>query len=223
MKIILLNILLLSSIFIFSQERKMKSNQNIIDNEYIATEKTKEIIKKRYNYQKNILILTKKENDTINSVFILNNTDKIKTIENQDGSLYLIMEAKDENGYWKPIEYWQRSWCGNSYLSQKLNPNELIKSKTNSYKGTFKTEIRYKFLFENVIYYSNIIKGSINKSQFIIPEIAYEGYNKKVMEIAGKPIFNDLLFLEPYANEKISKKYKEMIEKRKRLKETPQK
>jgi hypothetical protein len=91
----------------------------------------------------------------------------------QDSRLYLKMQAQDKNGVWKDIEYLPSSWCGNSYHTLFLAPNELWEFSTPVYQGEFKTKIRAQLIYKKVKHggdkeniYSNEIEGTINPGQF---------------------------------------------------------
>lgn len=97
----------------------------------------------------------------------------------QDGRVTMIQEAKDENGVWRPIEFWRYSWCGNSYGALKLIPNKLAVVKVFKYDGDFETEIRLKLRNNGKVIYSDSYKGRINKSQFELPPDIRESYLAK--------------------------------------------
>jgi hypothetical protein len=99
-------------------------------------------------------------------VFIINMGDSAHYMQVQDSRVCMIQEAKNQNGEWKPIEYWTHSWCGNSYYSFDIPPNYCAVTKIPIYKGNFETEMRLKMLNDTVIYYSKPFRGSINLSQF---------------------------------------------------------
>jgi|GEM_PF-4637254 len=88
----------------------------------------------------------------------------------QDNQVRMIQEAKDRRGRWKPIEYWEFSTCGNSYFPAILPPLDFALIKMPVYHGDFETEIRLKMEFKKQVIYSAPFKGSINESQFKIPE-----------------------------------------------------
>lgn len=102
-------------------------------------------------------------------VCIHNTSNENTYLELQDAQIIMIQEAKDENGDWKPIEFWQHSWCGNSYAFEKLLPNTIVIAKIFKYDGDFETDIRLKLKNGNHIIYSDSFKGKINKSQFDLP------------------------------------------------------
>jgi hypothetical protein len=104
-------------------------------------------------------------------VFIFNKTDSIIPLELKEGWIFMIQEAKNRKGEWKPIEYYEPyTYCGNSFGSEKLIPNHYAISKIYKYEGTFNTKLRLKLMTNNRIYYSNEFKGSINHNQFELPK-----------------------------------------------------
>lgn len=96
-------------------------------------------------------------------LLIYNNGNKTSYSHN----IRLIQEAKDQDGKWKPIEYFANypscipnPFC-NVHQPQKYSALSIIK-----YHGDFKTKLRVKVKIGEYIYYSNEIVGSINHSQF---------------------------------------------------------
>jgi hypothetical protein len=98
-------------------------------------------------------------------VYIVNHTKNNIRVEEQDGRLMMIQEAKDKYGNWKPIEVWRFSDCGNSYGGILLKPKNYLMTKVIAYKGNFETELRLKLLNDTITFYSKPFKGSINISQ----------------------------------------------------------
>lgn len=104
-------------------------------------------------------------------VFIINNLDSSLTFDYQHSSkLKVIQEAQDTNGIWRPIEFWKPNWCGNTYSTLWLKPNHYIMSQVKVYRGEFKTKMRLKLSIQNRYYYSKPYVGSVNYSQFDVPE-----------------------------------------------------
>lgn len=104
-------------------------------------------------------------------VLIKNVSDSVRNIETQEGWIYMIQEALNEQGNWQPIEYIDyRAVCGNSFGNSKLLPNEYLISKIYKYAGDFETKLRVKFSTHKEVYYSNEFTGRINRSQFELPE-----------------------------------------------------
>lgn len=90
----------------------------------------------------------------------------------QDSRLYLNLQAKDKNGEWRDIEYLPSSWCGNSYHTLFLPPDNYWEFTVPIYDGEFKTKLRAKLMYtikdkkDNITLYSNECEGSINPGQF---------------------------------------------------------
>lgn len=82
-------------------------------------------------------------------------------------SIKMIQEAKDVDGKWKPVEFFQDiPTCVVTNMFLKLNPHKYQASAIIKYNGDFKTMLRVKVKINNEVYYSNEIYGHINKSQF---------------------------------------------------------
>ncbi|WP_178986719.1 hypothetical protein [Winogradskyella helgolandensis] len=82
--------------------------------------------------------------------------------------LFMLLEAKDENEEWKPIEYLKqyKFLCGTGHEDYRLKPKHFMFSTVKRYDGNYKTKLRVKLMSFNKIYYSNIFEGCINHSQF---------------------------------------------------------
>jgi len=116
-------------------------------------------------------------------LFIYNSSDSIVKIDTQEGWLFIIQEALDSDGKWKPIEYHDyETICGISYGTRFLIPNFSIITKIYVYSGDYLTKLRVKLMTNNQVYYSNEFIGSINKGQYIIPS---RYLKKSVKEIKG--------------------------------------
>ena len=99
--------------------------------------------------------------------YLINNTDTTVKLTRQDGLLIMIQEALDEEGEWKPIEYLVPSGCGNSYFNPLyIDSGEYVIIPIRKYKGSFKTKIRLKFVYNREVHFSDSFDGLINKSQF---------------------------------------------------------
>lgn len=106
-------------------------------------------------------------------LFVANTSSDTLYFDAQDSRLYLKIQAQDRNGNWKDIEYLPSSWCGNSYHSLFLSPDELWEFSTPIYQGEFKTKFRAELLYKKSkdqkkadIIYSNEIDGYVNPGQF---------------------------------------------------------
>lgn len=99
--------------------------------------------------------------------YLVNTSDSAFIAKRQDGSLIMIQEAMDDNGEWKPIEYWVNSGCGNSYHHPlKLDPGKYVMIPIKQYQGKFKTRFRLKLKTARAIFYSEVFEGSMERSQF---------------------------------------------------------
>jgi hypothetical protein len=96
------------------------------------------------------------------------NSEKVLKLKSQDGRIYLFQEAKNFDGKWKAIEKLTPSFCGNSYYSVVLNPNDTCEFSIPIYRGEFITKIRFKLLIDaNNYILSDEFVASINSSQFV--------------------------------------------------------
>jgi hypothetical protein len=103
-------------------------------------------------------------------VFITNySTSHMATLEMQDGSIMMVVQAVDKNGKWKPIEYWSGSWCGNSYYTLMIPPRHMLMTRGIKCSGMFRTKCRMKVSNERDSIYSNEFYMSINETQFDKP------------------------------------------------------
>lgn len=122
------------------------------------------------------LIVETNQVDTLNGkyeaykVYIVNRTNAAILFSAQDNRLDMTVQAKDTSGKWKDIEYLQSSWCGNSYHTLTLNPEEYWSFKTPIYEGEIKTKLRIKLEYisnkRKVVIYSDEYDGSVNEGQF---------------------------------------------------------
>lgn len=117
--------------------------------------------------------LISKDNYEAFKLYVANTSHETLFFEASDSRLYLKFQAKDIKGAWKDIEYFPGSFCGNSYHTLFLPPNQFWEFTTPIYHGAFKTKIRAKLFckintgfINNDIIYSNEIDGSVNSGQF---------------------------------------------------------
>jgi hypothetical protein len=108
---------------------------------------------------------------------LANYTNASIKFQTQAGQMFIIQEARDSTGEWKPIEYWAYSACGNSYLgfSFKLPPGHFIKLSERKYDGEFSTFLRFKLRYFKKGYSTPLylcsepFEGKVNKEQFKTP------------------------------------------------------
>lgn len=104
--------------------------------------------------------------------YVVNTSPDTIVFDAQDSWLYMTIQAVDEKGNWKPIQYIPGSWCGNSYHQLFLAQDEYWKFTMPKIKGAQKTRLRLALKYkdpttkEDKYVYSNAIKASINPSQF---------------------------------------------------------
>lgn len=113
------------------------------------------------------------ENYKAMKLFVANTSKDTLYFPAQDSRLDLKIQAMDKNGAWKDIEYLPSSWCGNSYHTLFLAPNELWEFATPIYHGELKTRIRAQLLYkkdidqeDGYIIFSNEIDSHVNPGQF---------------------------------------------------------
>jgi len=108
-------------------------------------------------------------------VWLVNGTNERLRFNAQDSRLYIVQEAIDVDGKWKPIEYLPSSWCGNSYHLVFLDPKEYWEFAAARYTGKFKTRLRFRLQWQKsdnkkLMVYSNEFDGSVNAKQFTVKE-----------------------------------------------------
>tara|TARA_B100000795_G_scaffold78430_2_gene56055 strand:- start:2802 stop:3530 length:729 start_codon:yes stop_codon:yes gene_type:complete len=87
-----------------------------------------------------------------------------------DGCLFMVQEAKDSTGLWRPLTYIESAFCGNSiWTGPSLNQDNFLLSKATVYDGETPTKFRMRLKLDSTIIYSNEYDGRINQSQFFRP------------------------------------------------------
>lgn len=126
-------------------------------------------------------------------LYLANTTRDTLAMDAQDARLYIKLQARDRDGQWKDIEYLPSSWCGNSYHTVALKPNEYWAFTLPAYQGAFKTRLRAELRMreqdrsgvvvttysagmpppppaprepKTVLVHSNEFEGSVNPGQF---------------------------------------------------------
>jgi hypothetical protein len=98
-------------------------------------------------------------------VFIVNKTDSIISLFAQDSRL-AVKRQVFYNGKWSDIEYLPRSWCGNSYHSIYLKPDEFWHFNAPCLTGNIEAKFRFELHIRgNLTIYSNEFSGSFNEEQ----------------------------------------------------------
>jgi hypothetical protein len=99
-------------------------------------------------------------------VLFFNNSGKKIPFCDTSLEVRMIQEAKDSDGKWKPIEFYNAIGQCYSDLNLLLAPKHYSAAAIIKYKGNFKTKLRVKYYDGKNAFYSNEITGSINRSQF---------------------------------------------------------
>lgn len=162
-----------SSLRIVVDTSQIVSVPDYTDNSFVSLQEG-ETVKEMYESELTFLSKYYKPSTKLVEAYPLlieNISDSVANIETQEGWIYMIQEALDKQGNWRPVEYIDyRAVCGNSYGSSKLLPDEYLISKIYKYAGDFETQLRVKFATYKEVYYSNEFPGRINRSQFELPE-----------------------------------------------------
>ena len=108
-------------------------------------------------------------------VLLANATNQQVGFPASDSRLYIVQEAVDKTGKWRPIEYLPSSWCGNSHHTVILGPNEYWEFAAARYTGKFRTRLRFRLDrpeagTKKPAIYSNEFQGSVNPNQFRIQQ-----------------------------------------------------
>jgi len=123
-------------------------------------------------------------------VDIINDSKTKYLFPAENSRLNMIIQAKDGNGEWRDIEYLPHSWCGNSYHTLYLPPQNYWLLEMPKYEGSTKTVLRAKLGYTESLHqereqyiYSNEITGSVNPAQFwrkreYFPQGIMDSYNE---------------------------------------------
>jgi len=131
------------------------------------------------------IVVDQNKQDTIQNtyigykVFVSNNSKTNIDFNAQDSRLYMKVQAQNDKGIWKDIEYLPSSWCGNSYHTLTLEKMNYWTFTTPKYEGELKTKLRIELNYidpkdktekrrnrKEITIYSNEFEGSINPGQF---------------------------------------------------------
>lgn len=214
MKNIISFLILHLAIGLHAQSLQMQNNMNRIDSSFILTSDFTAKISQQIKTEKSIDLILEKANDSLYTIYVINHTTDTLKILSQDSHLFIIQEAKNQNGDWEPIEYWKHSWCGHSYRTVPLEPKGVLKTVSKVYHGRFETEIRFKLLHEDKVYFSNAIIGLANLSQFEMPSDLTDYPSYKLIETLGSyELLKRIIFLEPYGMQEFLEKEQSYLEK----------
>lgn len=103
------------------------------------------------------------------AVYIMNNSN-LWYIANMGSRFPILMQAMNRNGEWQHIEYSISPM--DAVIFYLLEPKSYFVTSARKYEGDFKTKFRLKFKQRGKFIYSNEFSGSMNLSQFAIPEMS---------------------------------------------------
>ncbi|WP_128397010.1 hypothetical protein [Botryobacter ruber] len=115
-------------------------------------------------------------------VYIKNITDDTVALyfNDNDNTLWAVVEAKDKQGIWRQIEYFSANkshfqhgdFVRGKYIGPMLllPPGYFIKLGIPNFVGGFKTLLRIKLAQNGDTVYSNVFEGTIKLNQFRLPE-----------------------------------------------------
>ena len=106
-------------------------------------------------------------------VLLSNRTGSAFSLPSCDQHLYIVAQARDEQGLWRPIEPLPSSSCGNSSFDVQLKSGKAWTLMGVHQSGPFQTKLRFKLNAQRPIY-SNEFEGSISPSQFNVPKSELE-------------------------------------------------
>lgn len=121
--------------------------------------------------------LTLSIRDSSDYFILFNSGSKTIRIVPQDGVLMTVKEAINSKGFWRPIEFFYLSMCGNSYLNEhELKNGQFAVMITGRHFGEMECWQRLRLKTETYgILISEPYKGSINQLEFFPKEIdAYQ-------------------------------------------------
>lgn len=106
--------------------------------------------------------------------YVVNDRNDSIRFPAEDSRIEMKLQATDNAGAWRDIEYLPGSWCGNSYHTLFLPPQHYWQFEIPEYEGVQQTRIRAELTYYNYEIegweekevYSNEINGSINPAQF---------------------------------------------------------
>lgn len=100
------------------------------------------------------------------AVRLVNRTRGVASFPACDSSLFLVQEARAENGRWHAIEALPQEICGNSFHRVALKPNQYWQFPARVYDGPIKTKLRFRLdTGGQEPLYSNEFDGAINAAQ----------------------------------------------------------
>ena len=104
-------------------------------------------------------------------IYLVNLGEHTASINAQDGSLIMQMEAKTDSTTWELVEYWSPSWCGNSYHEIRIPSGNAAFMRGIKYSGEINTVGRLRLQNGDSTIFSNEFPISVNQGQFEMPDL----------------------------------------------------
>lgn len=152
-------------------------DSNYIKGEYYSSwdtltwdSKMMKILQKRKLFKEKAEYLHTINNQQQQQVWIINNSKDTTSIFVSENELLCILQAKNKDNVWRPIEYWIGYKCLSGTpitVEKQLYPKTATSFvMTIESKGDYSTQLRYQLYGKDTIYYSNEFKGIIDYNQF---------------------------------------------------------
>ncbi len=161
------------------------------------------VLKIREQFKEKAMQLHAINNQQQQQVWIINNTKDTTSIFVRENWLLCILQAKNKDNVWRPIEYWIGFSCGSGtpvLLEKQLLPKTATSFVTTiESKGDYSTKLRYQLYGKDTIYYSNEFKGTIDYNQFTMD-------SSSIVDFRRNGCYVDIpRALNPYFRKKIMK------------------
>lgn len=167
--------------FQFAQDGKMENGYAHLDTIMRLDQKAnanKAFVFKKIDQGQNFIIINTdtiffnmnlNSQDSFERFCLINTGDAAIRIRKQDWSLISIKEAQTYAGKWKPIEFWNYSWCGNSYYDYSIMSGQVLLLRTYKQFGETATRLRLRLRTEsNGVVVSDWYDGFFDENCFLI-------------------------------------------------------
>lgn len=111
------------------------------------------------------------------TVWLTNGSKQAVWFQAADSNVLGWLEAQDQRGQWRPIEYFHQYTCGNSYHRVALEPNHGWNWQVPLAKGGLKTTVRWRILVEGGELVSNAISATIPATKFELDSKVAQQYD----------------------------------------------
>lgn len=123
----------------------------------------------------NVIIKSATEKNGDIQVTLVNCTsDTLVVFGGYSGKIRFNKEIQDNSGSWKPYDQESKYayWCGTGLRSLTIPSNYCTQEsyEQSRFKGSFKTKIRFSFVLDQKVVYSNPQTAMVNKKLLLTPE-----------------------------------------------------